>query len=69
MSLTKTIRIICTMEHEETMSKAISDYNFYIRERYYRGIVILVVDIPKYGTSKKVKQLLDLQDKLLEISK
>lgn len=69
MSITRTIRIICSKEHEETISKAITDYNFYIRERYYRGIIILVVDIPKYGTSKKVKQLLNLQDELLKISK
>ncbi len=67
MRLKKTIRIVCAQEHESQISKTINNYGFYIRRRYYRGLVILVVDVPKYGASIKIKKLLDLQDNFLKL--
>lgn len=67
-NLKNKIRIICTKKDEEEIMELIQKFNFHVKNRYDRGIIILELSLPYNYNPDKLQRLLELQDNLLGLS-
>lgn len=66
--MNKTYRIVCTKEHEKELINYISKLDCSILNRYNRDLIIIELTFPNNFNSNNLKKLVDLQDKLLNLS-
>ena len=66
--MNKTYRIVCTKKHEKDLINYISKLDCSILNRYNRGLIIIELTFQDNFNSTTLKKLVDLQDKLLNLS-